>query len=78
MGETGEEVLEVMRDLRKVGCDFLSVGQYLRPSRKHHPVQEYIEPERFDFYSSQAREMGFAYAACGPFVRSSYLADKYL
>ncbi len=78
MGEKEEEVLEVMRDLRQAGCDFLSVGQYLQPTKKHHPVKEYIKPERFDFYAAEARLLGFAHAAAAPFVRSSYMADRYL
>ncbi|NQT90184.1 MAG: lipoyl synthase [Candidatus Omnitrophica bacterium] len=78
LGETRDEVLEVLSDLRGVGCDFLSLGQYLAPSRSHYPVYEYINPERFSFYKSQADKRGFLHVASAPYVRSSYLAAEYL
>jgi lipoic acid synthetase len=78
LGETREEVIEVFSDLRKVDCDFLSIGQYLCPSKKHYQVQEYIHPEIFEHYKLTALEMGFKYVASGPLVRSSYQADKAL
>ena len=77
LGETEQEVLEVLTDLRKVGCNYLSIGQYLAPSRRHEPVHEYIEPERFDAYGRIAREIGFSHVESGPYVRSSYHADRY-
>jgi lipoic acid synthetase len=78
MGETREEVLDVLTDLRQAGCDLLSLGQYLAPSKKHTPVVEYVTPETFDWYKEQADGMGFKYVASAPYVRSSYLADQYL
>ena len=78
LGETEHEVLDVFRDLRDVGCDFLTIGQYLAPSKKHHPVVEYIHPDLFQRYKEQALNIGFKYVASGPLVRSSYLADKAL
>lgn len=78
LGEKKEEVLDVFRDLREVACDFLTVGQYLSPSKKHYPVVEYIHPDIFNEYREEALEMGFNYVASGPLVRSSYRADKAL
>lgn len=75
LGERLDEVVDVMRDLRGVGCDLLTIGQYLAPSKLHHPVVEYVEPSVFDAYREKALEMGFKYAACGPLVRSSYMAE---
>lgn len=77
MGEEEEEVLEVLRDLRDVGCSYLSIGQYLAPSRLHYPVREYVPPERFESLRLQALEMGFSHVESGPYVRSSYHAGKY-
>ena len=76
LGETGDEVVQVMRDLRSVGCDILTIGQYLAPSTGHAPVARFVEPEEFDAWKRQAEEMGFVSAACGPFVRSSYNAQE--
>ncbi len=78
LGEREEEVLSVFEDLRKAGCDLLTVGQYLAPSSKHHPVVEYVHPDVFEKYKKAALEMGFKHVASGPFVRSSYHADKAL
>ena len=78
LGESQEEVLLVMKDLRSVGCDFLSIGQYLSPSKQHYPVKNYIAPEQFDDYKEKANELGFLYIESGPYVRSSYLAAEYL
>jgi len=78
LGETEDEVVSVFRDLRRAGCDFLSIGQYLRPTRHHTPVMEYIEPERFDEYKRIAISLGFSYVSSGPYVRSSYQAENYL
>ena len=77
LGETGEEVLAVMRDLRQVDCTYLSLGQYLAPGRRHQPVVEYIRPERFDVLRDAALEMGFRHVESGPYVRSSYHAGQY-
>lgn len=78
LGENKEEVIEVLKDLRDVDCDFLTIGQYLAPSKKHHPVIEYVHPDIFEEYENKAYELGFKYVASGPLVRSSYLAEKAL
>lgn len=75
LGETEAEVIRVFADLREVGCDLLTVGQYLQPSKDHLPVAEYIHPDLFKDYEKVAYEMGFKHVASGPFVRSSYNAD---
>ncbi len=77
LGETEEELLTAMRDLRQVGCDILTLGQYLQPTLKHLPVVEFVRPERFEAYGQMAREMGFVHVASGPLVRSSYHADEF-
>jgi len=76
-GEKDSEVLEAMQDLRKIGVDFLTLGQYLRPSAKHIAVQEYVAKEKWEFFKMMAEEMGFLYAASGPLVRSSYRAGEF-
>jgi len=78
LGETLEEVLETMRDLRQVGCDILTVGQYLAPSRmkRHLPVERFITPEEFESYTRLGKEMGFKHVMSGPLVRSSYIAEE--
>ncbi len=78
LGENEEEVLDVMRDLRSVGCDFLSIGQYLAPSLRHYPVKEYIQPEKFRQLKEKGLELGFLHIESGPYVRSSYMAGGYL
>lgn len=75
LGETNEEILEVARDLREHDCDMLTLGQYLQPSKFHHPVLRYVSPEEFDELGRKAQEMGFSNVASGPLVRSSYHAD---
>ena len=75
LGETDEEILEVMRDLRAHSVDMLTIGQYLQPGEHHLPVTRYVTPEQFEAFGIAAREMGFKHAACGPMVRSSYHAD---
>ncbi len=75
-GETIEEVVETMRDLRAVGCDRLTIGQYMRPSLEHLPVQKYWTPEEFDALSSVAWKIGFSHVRSGPLVRSSYHAGE--
>jgi len=77
LGETGDELLEAMLNLREVQCDILTLGQYLQPSLCHLPVAEYVSPEKFDEYGVVAREMGFMHVASGPMVRSSYHADEF-
>jgi lipoyl synthase len=78
LGETKEEVLQCIRDLRDTKCDFLTIGQYLAPSKEHHPVIEYVHPDIFEIYRKAALKMGFMDAACGPLVRSSYKAHEML
>lgn len=78
LGEREDEVIDVMRDMRAVGCDFLTIGQYLQPSPKHLPVVEYVHPDVFERYKSVAEELGFRYVASGPFVRSSFHAEEAL
>jgi len=77
LGEEQEEVLAVFDDLVAVGCEFLSIGQYLAPSNKHFPVQEYLHPEIFEEYKAAALGRGFSYVKSGPYVRSSYAASDY-
>ncbi len=78
LGETPEEVIESMQDLRSVNVDILTLGQYLQPSPKHLPVAEFITPEKFEEYRVLGLEMGFRYVESGPLVRSSYHAEKHL
>ncbi len=75
-GETQEEVLETLQDLRSVGCDRLTLGQYMRPSLEHLPVQKYWTPEEFDQLGAIARKFGFSHVRSGPLVRSSYHAGE--
>ena len=77
LGETRDEVLEAMRDLRANDVDLLTLGQYLRPSAWHLPVQEYVSPATFDAYREAGEALGFAYVAAGPLVRSSYRAGEF-
>jgi lipoic acid synthetase len=76
LGETTEEVFETLADLQSVGCDFLTLGQYLQPSPRHLPVARYLPPDEFDELGRLARTLGFAKVASGPLVRSSYHADE--
>jgi lipoic acid synthetase len=76
LGETDDEIIAVMRDLRAHDVDMLTIGQYLQPSAHHLPVARYVEPAVFDEYARRAHDMGFTHAACGPLVRSSYHADR--
>jgi lipoic acid synthetase len=76
IGETDDEVLEAMRDLRAAGVDVVTLGQYLRPTPKHAPVDRFVEPARFEAYAREGRAMGFAFVASGPLVRSSYKAAE--
>ncbi len=78
LGEREEEVLRVFSDLLEAGCDFLTVGQYLAPSKYHYEVKEYITPEKFECYGKKALQMGFQAVASAPFVRSSYNAGDML
>lgn len=78
LGETSAEVEQVMRDLRSVGCDILTIGQYLAPSKSHHPVVEYIHPDIFAKYKEFGLSLGFRFVASSPLVRSSYHAEDML
>lgn len=78
LGESEEEVIGTFRDIAGTGCDFLSIGQYLAPSRSHLKVKEYISPDRFDKYREKALAEGFSHVVSGPYVRSSYSASDYL
>jgi len=77
LGETEDELLTAMRDLRAASCDILTLGQYLQPTLKHLPVVEFVTPEKFAAYKVRAVEMGFVHVASGPMVRSSYHADEF-
>ena len=77
LGEKETELFQTMDDLREVGCEVLTMGQYLRPTPKHLPVVEYITPEQFGYYGDIARRKGFLYVASGPLVRSSYHAADF-
>ena len=76
LGETDEEILQVMRDLRTHGVDMLTIGQYLQPTAHHLPVLRYVHPDGFAVFEQAAQELGFLHAAIGPLVRSSYHADR--
>ncbi|HEY8088679.1 MAG TPA: lipoyl synthase [Polyangiaceae bacterium] len=76
IGETDDEVLEAMSDLREAGVDVLTLGQYLRPTPKHAPVHRFVTPDAFDGFAREGRTMGFAFVASGPLVRSSYKAAE--
>jgi len=77
LGETDDEILQTMRDLRAVDVDVVTFGQYLQPTRRHLKVKEYVTPEKFDEWHAEGMEMGFKYVASGPLVRSSYKAGEF-
>ena len=77
LGERDDEVVKAMRDLRSVGVDILTIGQYLQPTRRHLPVVEYVTPEKFKWFKEIGERLGFLYVASGPLVRSSYKAGEY-
>jgi lipoyl synthase len=76
LGENGEEIVEVLKDLRDAGVDIVTLGQYLQPTREHLPVERFYAPEEFDAYRDEAYSLGFKYVAAGPLVRSSYHAER--
>jgi len=76
LGETPEEIFEVMRDLRAQGCDIVTIGQYLRPSQQHLPINRYYDPSEYEQFRALGRELGFLRVEAGPLVRSSYHADR--
>ena len=75
LGETGDEVEQVLKDLLAVGCDRLTIGQYLKPSKDSLDVVEYITPEKFDWWRQRAADLGFDWVISAPFARSSYFAE---
>ncbi|NQY24311.1 MAG: lipoyl synthase [Campylobacteraceae bacterium] len=77
LGETHEEMTQVFKDLREVGCDFLSIGQYLQPTGGYEEVKEYVTPETFALYKREALDMGFEFVHSTPYARSSYMAHEY-
>lgn len=77
LGESTQEIIETMKDLRQVGVDVLTLGQYLQPSRKHIAVEEFVTPDQFDSLGKEAENLGFLYVASGPLVRSSYKAGEF-
>lgn len=78
LGETKEEVIELMQDLKEHGCDVLTIGQYLQPTKLHLTVQRFVSPEEFEWYKCEGEKMNFSYVESGPLVRSSYHAEKHL
>jgi lipoic acid synthetase len=76
LGETQDELFQVMRDLRAHGCDILTIGQYLRPSMQHLPIDRYYDPSEYQAFRDYGRELGFTHVEAGPLVRSSYHAEK--
>ena len=78
LGESDEEVLETMEDLRSVKVDIMTIGQYLQPTPKHAPVIDFVTPEKFNFFKETGLKMGFKFVESGPLVRSSYHAEKHL
>ena len=77
LGETDEEVIQTMKDLRAIDVDVVTFGQYLRPTEHHLAVVEYVKPEKFDEFRRIGEELGFKYVASGPMVRSSYKAGEF-
>lgn len=77
LGETDEEIIQALKDLRSVGCDVVTFGQYLQPTKRHLKVIEYVTPEKFKYWQTTAESMGFLYVASGPLVRSSYRAGEF-
>ncbi|MBI2659285.1 lipoyl synthase, partial [Candidatus Woesearchaeota archaeon] len=76
LSETDEEIIHSMKDLREIGVDILTIGQYLRPTDWHIPISNFIAPDKFEYFKQKALELGFLFCASGPFVRSSYKAGE--
>jgi lipoic acid synthetase len=76
LGETDNEVEQLLKDLRGVGCDRITIGQYLKPSKNSLEVVEYVRPEKFDFWKQKAISLGFSWVMSSPFARSSYFAEQ--
>jgi lipoic acid synthetase len=78
IGETFDEVIEVMKDLVAINVDIMTIGQYLQPTKEHLPVDRYVTPEEFESYKRIGKELGFRHVESGPLVRSSYHAEKHV
>ena len=78
LGETEEEIIQTMDDLLNVGCEVMTIGQYLQPTKEHYPIQEYVTPEKFAEYAERGRAKGFRHIESSPLVRSSYHAEKHV
>ena len=78
LGESTDEIMETLDDMRTVGVQIVTLGQYLQPTPNHLPVQEFVKPEQFEWLGEQARQKGFSYVESGPLVRSSYHAEKHI
>jgi lipoic acid synthetase len=78
LGEKPDEVLETLRDMRNVGVEVVTIGQYLQPTKKHLMVQEYVSPEQFESYRKAGLDMGFRFVESSPLVRSSYRAERHV
>jgi lipoic acid synthetase len=76
LGETDDQVRQVLKDLRSIGCDRITIGQYLRPSKDSLPIDKYVPPAKFDWWKQEAIEMGFSWVISAPFARSSYFAER--
>lgn len=77
LGETDQEILQTLKDLRAIGCDVVTFGQYLQPTTRHLKVEQYVTPEKFQFWQKTSEDLGFLYVASGPLVRSSYRAGEF-
>jgi len=75
LGETDAQILDVLKDLRSVGCDRMSIGQYLKPDKNSLDVVEYVHPDKFDYWAQTAKDLGFSWIQSSPFTRSSYHAE---
>jgi lipoic acid synthetase len=78
LGETREEILQTMDDLLAVGCEVMTIGQYLQPTKEHYPLQDYIHPDTFEEYGKIGKEKGFRHIESSPLVRSSYHAERHV
>jgi len=78
LGETDEEVIQILTDLKENGCDVVTIGQYLQPTKRHLAVAEFVHPDKFAHFKAVGMEMGFDFVESGPLVRSSYHAERHL
>ena len=77
LGETDDEIFQTLKDLRQIGVDCVTLGQYMQPTKRHLKVAEYVTPEKFEYWEKVGNQLGFIYTASGPLVRSSYRAGEY-